>query len=149
MLTRYHFTTLWYQESLGSSEAMPFAVIAESERFVYCIGYHLVGDATITGQIRKNFPEILRERIAHTSKIVRATNGLALDELCKEFVWNIRAEGHQRSWPSFSSIEKFAERTFQRRVANWKSAHARVESEPVLTFETMKFGFGVPAIATA
>lgn len=116
MLTRYKYTTLWYQASLGkSSDAEPFAVIVESERFVYCIGYHLAGDHSLAGEIRKNFSSILKERVEAAVRTMRQKPGtLAIDILCEEFGWNIRAERPKRSWPQFAGIEAFAEKLFQR-----------------------------------
>lgn len=117
MLTRYHFTTLWLHESLGDQTAVPFAVLVESKRYVYCIGLYLEGDETVTGQVLRNFPAILQERVSHAASTVGGT-GLALEVLRREFAWNIRAESI--SWRlSFAAIETFAHKLFVERVENW------------------------------
>ncbi len=140
MFARYHFTTLSYQESLGGSSPMPFAVIVESKRYVYCISYRVAGDeTTVTGLILKNFQEILEERVTNASRVARAEGSLAITELCKEFGWNVRAEKPQTKRALFAGIERFAGRLFAKRIER-RQLKSAVAVRP-------EFRFRVPAIA--
>lgn len=121
MIARYRFTTLRYQPALGDTHAMPFAVIVESKRYMYCIGLYMDGDESVIGQVLKNFPAVLKNRVANASRTAWAENGSALGVLCREFSWNIRADRVESSLAMFQTIEQFAHRLFVKQVESQSS----------------------------
>lgn len=142
MINRYHFSVLSYQDSLGESDAVPFAVLVESKRYVYCLAFHLTGDATsIAGQVRLNFPSILKDRVEQAAKIARDTHGSALVEIQKMFAWNIRASKPSHKFGFRSNIEQVATALFAKHVAKAPSA---VPAEKSYCFE-----FDLPSSAFA
>jgi len=125
MIARYRFTTLRHQQALGASNALPFAVIVESKRYIYCIGLYMDGDESVSGQVLKHFPAVLKDRVANASRTASAENGSALDVLCREFSWNIRADRVESSLAMFQTIEQFAHRLFVKQVESRSSVPAQ------------------------
>jgi hypothetical protein len=117
--TKYHFSTLWHEQELGSGEAEPFAVIVESRRYVYCIAYGLIGDdSTVSGQVLRSFPDVLKEQVAQASKVVSGSRRLALRELFRGLTWNVYADEIRTKW-SPRGIESFTQHLFAKHVENW------------------------------
>lgn len=128
LIARYRFTTLRHQPVLGDSNAVPFAVIVESKSYIYCIGLYMDGDESVIGQVLKNFPAVLKDRVASASRTAWAENGSALDVLCREFSWNIRADRVESSFAMFQTIEQFAHRLFVKHVESRSSVPAQKRS---------------------
>lgn len=117
--TKYHLSTLWHEQELGAGGAEPFAVIVESRRYVYCIAYGLTGDeSTVSGQVLRSFPDILKEQVAQASKVVIGSRRLALCELFRGLTWNVYADEIRTKW-SLRGIESFAQHLFVKHVENW------------------------------
>lgn len=152
MLKRYHYLILSHQKSLGSGAAKPFAVLVESDRYVYGVLYHLDGDtSTVTGQILQNFHAILAGRVNAAAAAVRGKRGKrALDVLHREFAWNIT--GTPVTWTlSFQPIETFAHALFTKRVDGHEapSVVASMGSAVAAQFTNLCYDLKQQALITA
>lgn len=110
-------------------EPKPFAVIVESDRYIYATFFPLDGDSsTVTGQILQNFKSILGARVKVASAAVRGKRGAkALDVLRREFAWNITASQVSTKYAFFKSIEQVADGLFQKHVEQASHASESVE----------------------
>ncbi len=144
--TKYHLSTLWHEQELGAGGAEPFAVIVESRRYVYCIAYGLAGDdSTVSGQVLRSFPDILKEQVAQASKVVSGSSRLALRELFRGLTWNVYADEIKTKW-SLRDIESFAQHLFAKHVENWVppvSTSALLHDAPLRATYHFKQGLGL------
>ena len=96
MISRYRYLTLWHQPSRSRGTAAPFAVVVEARdgrcRKVISIGRYLAGDEeTVTGQLMKNFPDVLLERLNNAIDVA-TDKQTVVDLLRTEFSWNVFAK---------------------------------------------------------
>ncbi|MCU1227599.1 MAG: hypothetical protein JWO97_483 [Acidobacteria bacterium] len=151
MSYRYHYSILSHQASLGTGEPKPFAVIVESDRYIYATFFPLDGDpSTVTGQILQNFQSILGARVKVASAAVRGRRGVkALDVLRREFAWNITASPVSTKYALFKSIEEVADGLFHQHVERPSQASESVEVMTVHQQFTVHFDITQQALLAA